>query len=81
MFPLLGIAIVYYAGRSLGLLSDPMMVFVLLIMYATPPANNLMIMATMNKNHEADMATNLFMSYVSSIFSLTLYVAFFLYLI
>ncbi len=58
-----------------------MMVFVLLMMYATPPANNLMIMATMNQNHEADMAANLFMSYISSIVTLTLYVALFLYLI
>ena len=81
LFPLVGIGILYFGLHKTGILEDSMMVFVLLLTYATPPANNLMIMATMNQNHEADMATNLFMGYMSSIFTLTLYVALFLYLI
>ena len=80
-YPLIGIGILYLGLHKTGALPDEMMIFVLLLTFATPPANNLMIMATMNQNHEADMATNLFMGYMTSIFTLTLYVALFLYLI
>lgn len=43
-YPLVGIGIVY-VSRLLGLIIDPMMELVLLLMYATPPANNLLVMA------------------------------------
>lgn len=43
-YPLVGIGIVY-GSRLLGLIIDPMMELVLLLMYATPPANNLLVMA------------------------------------
>ena len=81
VYPLVGIGVVYYGGYKLGFIEDKMMVFVLLIMYATPPANNLMIMATMQKNLESDLARNLLISYLSCIVTLTLYIAFFLYMI
>ena len=81
VYPCVGIAVVYYGGYRGGLIQDKMMAFVLMLMYATPPANNLMIMATMQKNLESDLAKNLLIAYLSSIVTLTLYVAFFMYII
>lgn len=81
IYPWVGIGIVYFGAHRSGLIDDKMMVFVLLLMYATPPANNLMIMATMQKNLESDLARNLLIAYLSSIGTLTLYIALFLYII
>ena len=44
IYPLIGIGIIY-GSKLAGLLFDPMMELVLLLMYATPPANNLLVMA------------------------------------
>lgn len=81
IYPWVGIGVIYYGAYWSGIIKDKMMVFVLLLMYATPPANNLMIMATMHKNLESDLARNLLIAYLSSIVTLTLYIALFLYLV
>ena len=44
IYPLIGIGIIY-GSKLAGLLIDPMMELVLLLMYATPSAYNLLIMA------------------------------------
>ena len=80
IYPLIGIAIVF--GSKLGgLIIDPMMEFVLLLMYATPPANQLLVMAQIHKNLEADFSKALLITYLASILTLTMYTALFLYLI
>ena len=82
IYPWVGIGVIYYgAYYQTGIIKDKMMVFVLLMMYATPPANNLMIMATMHRNLESDLARNLLFAYLTSILTLTFYIALFLYLI
>lgn len=80
IYPWIGVAIVIplYYGQ---VLNDPMMVFVILILFAAPPANNLMIMASLHKNFEGDLAKSLLIAYCSSIFTLTGFSAFFLFLL
>ena len=60
---------------------DPMLAFTMMLIYATPPANNLMVMANLHHNYESDLARSLLITYVSSILTLTMYTALFLYMI
>lgn len=48
-FPLIGLGIVYGFFKA-GAIVDPMLAFTMMLLYATPPANNLMVMANLHHN-------------------------------
>lgn len=80
IFPAIGLGIIYGLFKA-GAIVDPILAFTLMLIYATPPANNLMVMANLHHNLESDLARSLLITYVSSIVTLTLYTALFLFMI
>ena len=80
IYPAIGLGIVYGLFKA-GAIVDPMLAFTMMLIYATPPANNLMVMANLHHNYESDLARSLLITYVSSILTLTMYTALFLYMI
>ena len=75
VLPLAAIGYVYVI-YSLGIVErDPMLALILVIEGAVPPANNLIIMASMRKTNEHATAKTLFVCYIISTVTLTLFIA------
>jgi predicted permease len=74
LLPLLAIFYVKFLF-SVGLLEKSLLLaLVLVIEAAVPPANNLVVICTLEKNHENNMTGILFWNYMISIVSMTVYI-------
>ncbi len=55
VYPLIGLGLIFGLLKA-GLIGDPILAFTMLLLYATPPATNLMLMANLHRNLESDLA-------------------------
>ena len=49
VYPLVGIGIVFGSYKG-GLIQDPFLALIMMLLYTTPPATNLMLMANLHHN-------------------------------
>ena len=75
LLPVIVIFYVFFLRKSGIISKDPMIALILIIEAAVPPANNLILMASMHKSNEYATAKVLFICYLISTISLTLFIA------
>jgi predicted permease len=74
LLPLLAIIYVKFLFNTELLDKSLLIALVLVIEAAVPPANNLVVICTLEKNHENNMTGILFWNYLISIVSMTFYI-------
>ena len=80
VMPLLGCALTVVLYRTGLIPRNPMCALVLMVEAAVPPATNLVVMCQLHGKGEGAMSKMLIWSYIAAIPTLTLFVAFFLWL-
>eukprot|EP00638_Chattonella_subsalsa_P005095 CAMPEP_0117762458 /NCGR_PEP_ID=MMETSP0947-20121206/17948_1 /TAXON_ID=44440 /ORGANISM="Chattonella subsalsa, Strain CCMP2191" /LENGTH=411 /DNA_ID=CAMNT_0005583765 /DNA_START=280 /DNA_END=1515 /DNA_ORIENTATION=- len=81
LLPIIGTAIVYFLKLAGALGNDPVLIFVLLLQFSPPPAQNLTLMCELANHGQREISTVLFYSYLSAVLTMTAWTTFFIYFI